>query len=263
MLKIVEKSWNEFWAYYWRVTDRHKIPQIFKWDEKLVNFIEHLCGLSPGAKILDLGCGGGDQAKIFAQKGYEIVGIDIAPSLIDFAKKQFKENRLEGMFLVGDMRSIEYKDEFDLVVILSGTFGFFDDTTNQKILVAIKKALRPGGSAFIMPVTRRLGEKHQRTWQEIEDGWELNKTWFDTETNTYQGTVIIIQKDGTIIKPKSETGYNANEVIRCYTVPEMKEMLRIAGLNYLGSYSSADMSIPAKPAKRGVDRNIILAGLPR
>jgi 2-polyprenyl-3-methyl-5-hydroxy-6-metoxy-1,4-benzoquinol methylase len=94
MLKTIEKSWNEFWAYYWRITDRHKIPGIFEWDKKLVDFIEHVCELSPGNRVLDLGCGGGDQAKVFAQKGYEVVGIDIAPSLIEYAKKQFKENNL-------------------------------------------------------------------------------------------------------------------------------------------------------------------------
>ena len=259
MLKIIERSWNEFWAYYWRVTDRHRIPGIFEWDEKLVDFIEHVCELSPGAKILDLGCGGGDQAKIFAERGFDIVGIDIAPSLVDFAKKQFRENALKGSFIVGDMRDIKYSVEFDLVVILSGSFGFFDDETNENILVSIKKALKPGGKTFIMTVTRKQGEKHTRTWREIDNGWELGETWFDIETNTYQGTAIIIQKDGTIIKPKVESGYHANEVIRCYTLPEMKRMLKNAGLFYIGSYSSADMSIPAKSPRPGVERNIIVA----
>lgn len=258
-LKIIEKSWNEFWAYYWRVTDRHKIPEIFDWDRKLVDFIEHLCKLTPGNRILDLACGGGDQAKIFSQKGYEVVGIDIAPSLIDFAKRQFNEAGLEGSFIVGDMRCIEYEAEFDLVVILSGSFGFFDHETNQKILCSIKRALKSGGKIFMMLVTRDQIRKRTRTWRETEEGWELGETWFDNETNTYKSTVFIIRKDGVIIKPKSEPGYNADEAIRCYTVPEIKAMLEIAGLNYIGSFSSADMSIPAKTPSPGTERNIVIA----
>ena len=40
-------------------------------------------------KILDLGCGGGDQAKVFAGKGYHVTGIDITANLIEFAKSRF------------------------------------------------------------------------------------------------------------------------------------------------------------------------------
>lgn len=259
MLKIMEKSWNEFWAYYWRITDRHRILGIFEWDKKLVDFIEHVCKLSPGNRVLDLGCGGGDQAKVFVQKGYDVVGIDIAPPLIEYAKKQFKENNLSGAFTIGDMRAIKYDSEFDICVVLSGTFGFFSDEENQKLLSSIRQALKLGGKIFMMLVTRKQAGKRTKTWRQIEDGWELNETWFDHETNTYQGTAFIIQKDGTIIKPKSESGYHANEIIRCYTIPEMKVMLGNAGLKYIASYSSADMSIPVKVPKPGIERNIVLA----
>src|SRR4030042_2343950 len=108
MLKTIEKTWNEFWAIYWRIDHRHSIPGIFEWDKQLVNFIEHVCQLSPGARILDLGCGGGDQAKVFASKGYEVVGIDIAPPLIEFARQQFQKPGLKSTFIVGDMRAINY-----------------------------------------------------------------------------------------------------------------------------------------------------------
>lgn len=259
MLKTIEKSWNEFWAYYWRITDRHKIPGIFEWDKKLVDFIEHVCELSPGNRVLDLGCGGGDQAKVFAQKGYDVVGFDIAPSLIEFAREQFKGNNLRGTFTVGDMRDIKYDSKFDLCVILSGTFGFFSDEENQKLLSSIRQALKSGGKVFMMLVTRKQAGKRTKTWRQIEDGWELNETWFDHETNTYQGTAFIIRKDGTIMKPKSESGYHANEIIRCYTIPEMKAMLAHAGLRYIASYSSADLSIPAKARQPGVEPNIVVA----
>jgi cyclopropane fatty-acyl-phospholipid synthase-like methyltransferase len=259
MLKIIEKSWNEFWAYYWRIEDRHKIPNIFEWDNKLVNFIEHVCSLSPGMRVLDLGCGGGDQAKVFVKKGYEVVGIDIAPSLIEFAKKQFKKKGLKGKFIVGDMRDIKYDAEFDVCVILSGTFGFFSDEENQRLLYTIRQALRIGGKMLLMFISANQVKKHVRTWQECKDGWELNETWYDNETGIYCGTVIIIKKDGTIIKPKSESGYHANETIRCYTIPELKKMLSKAGLRYHASYSSADLSVPPKPVVPETVRNIIVA----
>ena len=94
MLEIEEKSWNEFWARYWRIDRRHAIPGIFEWDCQLVDFIEHVCQLSPGQRILDLGCGGGDQAKVFAQRGYRVVGVDIAPSLVECATSLWPSERV-------------------------------------------------------------------------------------------------------------------------------------------------------------------------
>lgn len=258
MLRIIEKSWNEFWAYYWRVEDRHRIPGIFEWDRKIVNFIEHVCKLKPPACILDLACGGGDQAKVFAQKGYEVVGVDIAPSLIEYAQQQFSKEKLKGTFIVGDMRDIDYSAEFDTCVILSGSFGFFGDVEDQKLLCSIQKSLKKSGKVFIMFISANKPVKHEKTWRELQDGWELDETWFDAGTCTHRGRVFIIQKDGTMTVPKKEPGYHANEIIRCYTMPEMRAMFSNAGLEYTESYSDRHLDVPPKSIPKSVVRNIVV-----
>ncbi len=259
MLKIIEKSWNEFWAAYWRIEHRHSIPGIFEWDKQLVDFIEHTCKLSPGQRILDLGCGGGDQAKVFAGKGYNVVGIDIAPSLIDFARQQFQRQGLKGEFIVGDMRAIDYDSEFDACVILSGTFGFFGDEEDQQLLNSLRRALKKDGKTFIMFLPAGRFTRHSRSWSEIKDGWQLDEDWFDYETSTYQSRIFIIKKDGTILKPRTEPGYNANEGIRCYSIPEMKTMLSNAGLEFIASYSDKDLLVPPKPSSSDTMQNIVIA----
>jgi len=262
MLKVLEKTWDEFWATHWRIDDRHSIPGIFEWDRQLVNFIENVCQLSPGQRILDLGCGGGDQAKVFAQKGYEVVGVDIAPSLIKFAQQQFQKEGLGGTFMIGDMRSIDYDAEFDACVLLSGTFGFFGDVEDQKLLRSICRAIKLGGKAFIMFLSANRLNKHSTSWSEKKDGWELNESWFDTETSTYRSRIFIIRKNGTLLRPKAESGYHANEVVRCYTIPEMREMLSKAGLRYVASYSDDDLSVPPQPPVPEAVRNIVVAERP-
>ncbi len=259
MLKVVEKSWNEFWAVHWRIDHRHNIPGIFDWDRRLVDFIEHVCHLTVGGRILDLGCAGGDQAKLFAQKGYDVVGIDIAPPLIEYARKQFQEAQLAGTFVAGDMRAIDYDSEFDACLILSGTFGFFNDAENLDLLYAIRRALKVGGQTFIMFLSASRDPKHTRTWSKIENGWELSESWVDVETGTYRSNVFIIRRDGTLIRPQAESGYHADEVIRCYTIPEMKAMLAEAGLHYLGAYSSQDFSLPPKTLASDTVLDIVVA----
>ncbi len=259
MLKIVEKSWTEFWAKYWRIDSRHQIPGIFEWDRQLVDFIEYVCGFSPGQRILDLGCGGGDQAKLFAQKGYHVVGIDIAPSLIDFANRQFEQAGLSGMFLVGDMREIAFEAEFNACLFLSGTFGFFGDAEDRKVLKKVSQALKPGGKVCINLVAPTQAGRRTRTWDEDDSGWELREEWFDAQTASYRSKTMLINRDGTVIVPKREPGYHADESIRCYSVPEMRQMTAAAGLRYLTGYSSRELTLPPKTLQADVARNMIVA----
>ena len=261
-LMIQEKSWNEFCARYWRVDQRHKIPGIFEWDRQLVDFIEHTCELTLGDRVLDLGCGGGDQAKVFAQKGYEVVGIDIAPPLIAFAKQQFEAGGLNGTFIAQDMRASDYDAEFDACMILSGTFGFFGDAEDQKLMLSICKAVKPGGKVFINSVAPNQFQGHKRTWSEIEGGWQLREEWFDSETSTYRSRTFLILKNGTLVKPKTEPGYHADEAIRCYSIPEMQALLAVAGLRYIASYSSRELALPPVPLASGAVRNIVVAERP-
>jgi 2-polyprenyl-3-methyl-5-hydroxy-6-metoxy-1,4-benzoquinol methylase len=130
-MEILQLTYQQYWGYYWRVASRHKIPGIFKWDQDLVDLIEEQCALKPGASVLDLGCGGGDQAKLFARKGYRVVGVDFVKSLIDFATDAFEKEGLKGEFHTADMRDIDLQNEFDLCVILSGTFGLLTEKENE------------------------------------------------------------------------------------------------------------------------------------
>lgn len=42
--------------------------------------------LPPSAKIIDIGCGSGRDAKIFSERGFDVTGIDFCPSLIEIAR---------------------------------------------------------------------------------------------------------------------------------------------------------------------------------
>jgi hypothetical protein len=143
-------------------------------------------------------------------------------------------------------------------VILSGSFGFFGDREDQELLCSIRKALKIGGKVFIMFKSAHRQFEHARDYREIDDGWEFSEGWFDTETSTKCGTIFIIRKDGTMIVPKKEPGYHANERIRCYTIPEMQKMLSKAGLTYVASYSDRYLDVPVKPVAKDCVRNIIV-----
>lgn len=258
MLSTIPKQFTDYWAYHWRIERRHSIQGIFEWDQRVVTLVEHTCNLKAGMKILDLGCGGGDQLKVFAERGYNVTGIDIAPVLIEFAQKQFSENLLQGEFVCSDMRNIAYANSYDACVLLSFTFGFFMDDGDQELLYKVNCALVMSGKIFIMFMAPREA-KLTRTWEAIKDGYALTEEWYNSEKCIFCSRNIHILSEGKIIIPSEDDVYNANETIRCYTVPEMKKMLELAGFSDMQFYSHKNISnydhVP-DPAER---LNIVVA----
>jgi SAM-dependent methyltransferase len=60
------------------------------YPSKLIDDILKISKIKKSGKILDVGCGPGKATKLFAKKGYSIIGIDISKDLISIAKKNSK-----------------------------------------------------------------------------------------------------------------------------------------------------------------------------
>jgi ubiquinone/menaquinone biosynthesis C-methylase UbiE len=68
-------------------------------------------------KILEIGCGSGNNLWFAAREGFDITGIDGSTSAINFAKERFATERLEGNFIVGDFTKLPFNDyTFDIVI---------------------------------------------------------------------------------------------------------------------------------------------------
>ena len=91
----------------------------------------------------------GFQAQLFGELGIEVVGIDISPPLIKYAKKLTAKQKPRVSFQVGDMREIDFDSEFNAVVILGCSFGFGSDAENYRTLENIVRALKPGGRLLL------------------------------------------------------------------------------------------------------------------
>ncbi|KAA9340065.1 class I SAM-dependent methyltransferase [Adhaeribacter soli] len=112
----------------------------------LDNLLDHLHP-KPDAKILDLACGKGRHAIYLNQKGYHVTGIDLSPQSIAVAKESENE-RLH--FAVHDMREVFRPNEFDFVLNLFTSYGYFaSETENVVALKAIAESVKPGGKLVI------------------------------------------------------------------------------------------------------------------
>lgn len=120
-------------------------------------FIDELCNLldlKPGSKIMDLACGKGRHSIYLSRKGYDVTGLDLSERNIKLAS-HFQNQHLR--FFVHDMRNEWSANEFDCVLNLFTSFGYFDlEEENQLAINAISKALKKDGRFildFLNPYT--------------------------------------------------------------------------------------------------------------
>jgi SAM-dependent methyltransferase len=106
---------------------------------------------TPNAKsILELGCGTGIHAKLLAELGYEIHGVDLSESMLKIANQNLTSldpalaSRLK--FSQGDMRNVRVDRTFDVVISLFHVISY--QTSNKDLedaIITAKTHLKPGG----------------------------------------------------------------------------------------------------------------------
>jgi SAM-dependent methyltransferase len=124
----------------WMSGDFDKIAQII--EAGAAAFIERLA-LPPGAGVLDVACGSGNLSIPAARAGAVVTGVDIAPNLIETARKRALAEGLKIKFDEGDAEQLPYPDaSFDVVVTMFGAmFAPRPEATAAELL----RVCRPGG----------------------------------------------------------------------------------------------------------------------
>lgn len=99
-----DRSGAYHWEYYYA-----------KRDPFYTKCVDAICNLAPrNAYVLDMGCGDGLIANVLNEKnGCKVVGIDIHPLAIAFAKEK---NRNRNEFYVQSVYDISYQGTFDVAV---------------------------------------------------------------------------------------------------------------------------------------------------
>ncbi|MBL1214058.1 MAG: class I SAM-dependent methyltransferase [Ignavibacteriae bacterium] len=98
------------------------------------------------AKILDAACGAGRHAIALAQKGYKVTAFDLSEPLVNKAKTLSNELNLNINFFNADLRTVDFKERFSLILNLFTSFGYFEnDEENFRFLTDSKKWLLPKG----------------------------------------------------------------------------------------------------------------------
>jgi SAM-dependent methyltransferase len=132
-------------------------------------------------RVIDIGCGTGENALYFATAGLDVVGLDASPEAIRQARDKAQRRSVLIRFDVGDVLDLgEHRESFDTATD-SGVFHVFDDEDRPRYEDSLRGVLRPGGHLFLLCFSERQpGDWGPRrvTQRELRDtftnGWHVD-----------------------------------------------------------------------------------------
>jgi SAM-dependent methyltransferase len=190
--------------------------------------------------VLDLACGFGRIANRLAARGQRVTGIEFMPGYLEIAR--FEAQQMAGRvrraggsvdYRQGDMRTIDFQNAFERVLMVFNSFGYFSDAENRRVLANAARALKPGGLLGFDIAHRDgvLNNFHPHFVSEKEGNLLINRFSFDPLTATLRNERIVIRDGQRRDRPLS---------MRLYALTEIGERLVEAGLQPLGFFEEWD-----------------------
>ncbi|MFZ1749163.1 MAG: class I SAM-dependent methyltransferase [Saprospiraceae bacterium] len=95
-----------------------------------VDYIDSLIkNFSPNtSRLLDVGCGTGNHAKLMVKKGYSVHGVDLSEQMLAIANI----DKSEATFSIGDIRNFKLEETFDAITSLFHVISY--QTTNDDLM---------------------------------------------------------------------------------------------------------------------------------
>ncbi len=108
-----------------------------------------------GARVLDVGCGGGLLSESLARAGARVTAVDLSPAMIETARLHALDSRLEIDYRVEAAEALlgSQTGKFDVVTCMEMLEHVPDPGGTVRVLAALT---RPGGDVFISTINRNL-----------------------------------------------------------------------------------------------------------
>ena len=177
--------------------------------------------------VLDIACGAGRHAHELARLGYCVTGNDLSPFLLEEARKEAANCRLQLDLTCCDMRHIPGNERFDLIVQLFTSFGYFDSKEDDRMVLSkVYSTLKNGGwyvLDLINPV-QLAGNLVTETRRTVGNLSLLEQRAFHEDK---------ITKTITISPPAGEK-LTFSESVRLYSKKEIYALLKDEGFTVTG-----------------------------
>ena len=197
--------------------------------------------------VLELGCGTGNMTRLLANRGYDMIGVDNAPDMLEIAMEKRQAEGQDILYLFQDMREFELYGTVKAVVSLCDSMNYIlEEEELLQVFRLVNNYLDPGG-VFIFDLNTAykyrevLGE--QTIAENREDASFIWDNYYDPDEkiNEYDLALFIPEtiQGETLYRKYEETHYQ-----RAYEIENVKEMLEQAGMEFVAVYDAFTHCLP-------------------
>jgi SAM-dependent methyltransferase len=214
--------------------------------EQEVAFLVDALSLTPGERVLDVGCGPGRHAFALAERGIEVVGVDISHTFVDLANSGAPPG---ARFERADARALAYDGEFDAAISLcQGAFGLAGGPGapldgDGAVLAGMARALKPGGRLALSAFSAYFQLRY------LED-----QDTFDAAAGVNHERTVVKDADGSEAEVDLWT--------TCFTPRELRLLAQQAGLEVLHVWSVNPGAYAPDPPSTATAEFLLVAARP-
>ena len=183
----------------------------------------------PVRSVLEPGCGSGRLVAAMAARGYQVMGLDLSQSMLDYLDRRLRRRGLQADLVLGDMTEMVFDRPFDAAFCTFNTFRhLIQEQDAISHLKSVAECVRPGGlyllGFHLIPMD--ADPECIERWQASHGGTKVNVTLrvidFDRRKRREMLRVSIKaqKRSGKVDRIRSEFP------LRIYTPAQAKQLLK-------------------------------------
>ncbi len=183
----------------------------------------------PVRSVLEPGCGSGRLVAAMAARGYQVTGLDLSQSMLDYLDRRLRRRGLQADLVLGDMTEMVFDRPFDAAFCTFNTFRhLIQEQDAISHLKSVAECVRPGGlyllGFHLIPMD--ADPECIERWQASHGGTKVNVTLrvidFDRRKRQEMLRVSIKaqKRSGKVDRIRSEFP------LRIYTPAQAKQLLK-------------------------------------
>ena len=241
----MEESYESFAGVYDLFMDNIDYPA---WCTYLTGILKDY-GIEDGL-IAELGCGTGSMTELLAAEGYDMIGIDNSPDMLEVAQEKRVESGLDILYLMQDMREFELYGTVKAVVCVCDSMNYLLEEEDLAEVFSLVHNYLDQDGIFIFDMNTLykyrdlIGDATICENREHESFiWE---NCFDEESsiNEYALTLFVEQENGLYAR------YEEFHYQRAYELKKVEELIRVSGLELLAVCGEGTKEPPKADCER-------------
>lgn len=204
-------------------------------------------GIKPRTAV-DLACGTGSVALLLAQRGLQVIGVDLSEDMLCAASQKAQETENPPLFICQSLEKLQLPRGVDLAVCALDSLDYITDPADcREAICRVYKTLNPGG-CFIFDVNTPEKLRAMDGQVFLDEDQDVYCVWrgeFDENTNICSYGMDLFQREGNVwVRSFEEHREYA------YSKEQLVDYLRQAGFTHIEVYGDRRMDAPTPEDQR-------------